>query len=507
MNDEKTPPYNRNSNNRSFRSDNRYGNNSNRSDNYNRSDYNRSDYNRSDYNRSDYNRPDNQRSYSSQNRRNDSGYGNREGGNISGGQYGNSSNSYRQSSRGGGNSGGYGQKNYSRGSRYDSPNSRYDNSSYNRSSGRSDNRGDGVGYNRYDSYNRSGGERQSRGGQSVFRSRRYSGQKEQRSWDSPGSGSYRRPPSGGGFRTGGYNKFNKPPVRKKNNNKKNSKKSAKNYVSLPRMLALLKFSCRKVAVDFIQNSRVRVNNNVITDTNYRVHQKKDKIVIDEMDLRKERPLVYILMYKPSRLVASKESKTRSVHSLVPESEKWFFPAGRLSKSASGLVIFTNDPSHKNYETTTFNELEKEYHVKVQRQPLKTELTAINKYFKEKSPELVGTKAEVLRANTRHVWVSVVTRHATPHDISLALKTKGLEVLAFHRFRIGGMSADMLTPGAWKQMNSFEINQLFGKEETESETSFFFKNAPYDKTKKQYSRNDRSQGYNQNNGGNTSMYDE
>ncbi len=252
-------------------------------------------------------------------------------------------------------------------------------------------------------------------------------------------------------------------------------KASRSHVSLPRILALQKFACRKIAIDFVQNSRVRVNNAVVTDSNYRVHAKRDDIMVDELSLNKDRPNVYIMMHKPAQLSASKETNTRSVHSMVPDSERWHFPAGRLTKAATGLTIFTNDPEHKDYETSVFGAVEKEYHFKVHREPTKAELKAISKALQALHPGDIAAKVEILRKNTRNTWISVTVYRATLNDVCTALKASSLEVLAQHRYRIGTLTVESLTPGAWKQMNSYEIAQLLSQDT--SEASFFYKANP------------------------------
>jgi 16S rRNA U516 pseudouridylate synthase RsuA-like enzyme len=59
------------------------------------------------------------------------------------------------------------------------------------------------------------------------------------------------------------------------------------------------------------------------------------------------------------------------------------------------------------------------------------------------------------------------------DLLAILKNTKLEALSLHRYRIGKLTSEMLTPGSWKQLNTQEIAQLYATEPS-ADASFFFK---------------------------------
>jgi pseudouridine synthase len=458
------PPYNRtggNQENRYNRNDGRSGGNyGNSGGNYGNRRYDGGGYNRNDNYESRGNREGGNVSYGNTQGGNYGGGYNRGGGNYGGGNYGGGGGNYGGGyNRGGGNYGGGG-GNYGGGGY----NRRYD----------GNNQGGGYQQQRFD--NRGGGyNRDSRGGGD------FGGQ-----GSSYGTNRPRFDNRGGDNRGGGFggqfphqqrnnrnrNQQNRRP-RKQQRQQPKPKKTSKNYVSLPRMLAVQRFACRKLAIEFVHNSRVRVNNTVITDSNFRVHLKKDKISVDALPLQKDRKGSYVMMYKPAKMAASRETGVRNIHSLVPDSEQWHFPVGRLPKAATGLTIFTDDPAFADPNNPTFKTIEKEYHIKVHKKPSAADLKALTKALQNLDKEHNAQAAvTILQENTRNVWIKAVLCVGRLCDLTSALKKQGLEVLAMHRERIGNLSLANLTPGAWKQMNTYELAQLFNT--STDGTSFFYR---------------------------------
>jgi pseudouridine synthase len=489
--------------------------------NYNRGGYgNQSGFDRENFgNRegANYNRSTSYGNRSGYNREN---FGNREGGNYSNRSgYGGQSNynqggynrgygdqgGYNRGGQGGGYNRGYGdQGGYNRGGQGGGYNRGYgDQGGYNRGYGDQGgyNRGgQGGGYNR--GYGDQGGYND--GSQRPYQSRNFDNRGGQGGGYNRGGqgggynrggqgGGYNRGGQGGGYNRGGQggNRFGRGGTRRtysrpdgrtfRHRNRRREapqyrppskpKKSSRNYVSLPRMLAIQRFACRKIAIDFVHNSRVKVNNTIITDSNHRVHHRHDFVKVDNLLLKRDRPNLYIMMYKPGNMPASKESGVRSVHSSVPDSESWYFPAGRLTKAATGLTILTNDASLKHPENSPLAMQEKEYHIKVHRTPTKTELTAMTKALAKLDAKGTSAKMELMRQNKRHCWISVVSTRPSLHDICKILKGAGLEPLALHRHRIGKLTVGALTPGAWKLMSSYDIALVFGRD-TEGTSMFY-----------------------------------
>lgn len=100
---------------------------------------------------------------------------------------------------------------------------------------------------------------------------------------------------------------------------------------------------RRKAVDIIKSGAIKVNNQIITESSYRV-QTTDLICYKDTALEEQKK-VYILLNKPKGYICTvnDEKDRRTVLDLVSgfTSER-LYPVGRLDRATTGLLILTND---------------------------------------------------------------------------------------------------------------------------------------------------------------------
>ena len=101
---------------------------------------------------------------------------------------------------------------------------------------------------------------------------------------------------------------------------------------------------RKEVKELVRQKRVTVNGETISKSDIKVDSQQDKIKIDgnEITIKK---YVYLMLNKPKGYVSATEDKTmQTVLELVPEQYRHrnLFPAGRLDKDTTGLMIITDD---------------------------------------------------------------------------------------------------------------------------------------------------------------------
>ena len=101
---------------------------------------------------------------------------------------------------------------------------------------------------------------------------------------------------------------------------------------------------RKEVKGLIRKKKVKVNDIIISQTTLKVDTKNDKIAINDLELKIQN-YVYLILNKPKGYIsATIDKKTPTVLDLVPEKYKHrnLFPAGRLDKDTTGLMIITDD---------------------------------------------------------------------------------------------------------------------------------------------------------------------
>lgn len=101
---------------------------------------------------------------------------------------------------------------------------------------------------------------------------------------------------------------------------------------------------RKEVKDLVKNKRVLINGDLALKSDIKVDINTDVIKVDgeEIDVKK---FVYLMLNKPKGYVSATEDKTMpTVLELVPMeySHRDLFPAGRLDRDTTGLMLITDD---------------------------------------------------------------------------------------------------------------------------------------------------------------------
>lgn len=94
----------------------------------------------------------------------------------------------------------------------------------------------------------------------------------------------------------------------------------------------------------ISKKRVFVNDEVIKKSDIKIDENLDIIKIDG-EIIKAQKYVYLILNKPMGYVsATKDGRDKTVLDLVPKEYSWrnLFPAGRLDKNTTGMMLITDD---------------------------------------------------------------------------------------------------------------------------------------------------------------------
>lgn len=101
---------------------------------------------------------------------------------------------------------------------------------------------------------------------------------------------------------------------------------------------------RKDIKELIRKKKITINENIALKSDIKIDEEKDIITINGEKLIIKK-YVYLILNKPVGYVsATNDKKDLTVLDLVPAEYKHrnLFPAGRLDKDATGLMLITND---------------------------------------------------------------------------------------------------------------------------------------------------------------------
>ena len=101
---------------------------------------------------------------------------------------------------------------------------------------------------------------------------------------------------------------------------------------------------RKEVKKLILQKRVMINGKIISKSDIKVDENNDKIEIDGNKINVKK-YIYLILNKPKGYIsATEDPKMPTILDLVPEQylHRNLFPAGRLDKDTTGLMLITDD---------------------------------------------------------------------------------------------------------------------------------------------------------------------
>jgi len=241
--------------------------------------------------------------------------------------------------------------------------------------------------------------------------------------------------------------------------KKSRTKTENELVRLNKYLAMCGVASRRKADELIQQGRVAVNDQVVTQLGVKINPEKDKVTVDGKIVKPEEKLVYIVLNKPKDCITTvkDEKGRRTVLDLVKVKQR-IFPVGRLDRNTTGVLLLTNDGElayrlmHPKYK------VEKAYKVAIDK-PIKPE--DIEKL--KRGIMLDGRKTQscdvYILPNSQNKELGITIREGRYRQIRRMFEKLGYKVLKLHRVSFGGITVSGMKRGEWRYLTEKEIKKL------------------------------------------------
>jgi 23S rRNA pseudouridine2605 synthase len=177
-----------------------------------------------------------------------------------------------------------------------------------------------------------------------------------------------------------------------------------------------------------------------------------------------------MLNKPRGVVttAADEKGRDTVYALLADAGlPWLAPVGRLDKASEGLLLFSNDSAWGARITAPDSQLEKTYHVQVDRLPDAALLGALCAGIDDRGERLALKAVRELRRGDRNAWLEVVLDEGRNRQIRRVLAAFDIGVLRLVRIAIGTLSLGELAKGAWRRLDEREVATLDGERSARS----------------------------------------
>ena len=217
---------------------------------------------------------------------------------------------------------------------------------------------------------------------------------------------------------------------------------------------------RKDAAKAIRDKRVTVNGALCRATDAKVDPDADRIALDGSPVTYRR-YVYYMMNKPEGVVSATEDQTeRTVLDLLPSELRrdGVFPAGRLDKDTTGLLILTDDGDFAHRMLSPKKHVDKTYIATLDRVPDKSVSEAFASGIALADGTVCKPGAAVISDDCR---VEVTIHEGKYHQVKRMFAALGYRVTALERIRIGALDLDpSLAKGGVRPLSKEEIASVF-----------------------------------------------
>jgi len=181
----------------------------------------------------------------------------------------------------------------------------------------------------------------------------------------------------------------------------------------------------------------------------------DEVELDGR-LVKAQPLAYVLLHKPAGTVTTARDPQRrpTVVALV-DHPAWVVPVGRLDADTTGALLLTNDGQLAHRLAHPRYGVEKVYEAQVDGEPQDDALERLRGGIDLDDGPTAPAEARRLGPSR----VELTLHEGRKHQVKRMLEAVGHPVIRLHRSRYAGLTLEGLEPGAWRELEPSEVDQL------------------------------------------------
>jgi 23S rRNA pseudouridine2605 synthase len=224
-------------------------------------------------------------------------------------------------------------------------------------------------------------------------------------------------------------------------------------VRLNAYLARAGIASRRRADELIKAGRVTVNGEPGQLNTFVA--ARDRIAFDGRAVELQ-PLAYVLLHKPAGTVTTaRDPQGRPTVVGLVDHEARVVPVGRLDADTTGALLLTNDGELAHRLAHPRYEVDKVYEAEVEGEPSDEALVRLRAGIElDDGPT---APARVRRLGPTSVELAI--HEGRKHQVKRMLAAVGHPVKRLHRSVYAGLSLEGLEPGAWRELEPFEVDLL------------------------------------------------
>lgn len=240
---------------------------------------------------------------------------------------------------------------------------------------------------------------------------------------------------------------------------------------LQKVMAQFGIASRRKAEEMIQQGRVKVNGQTITEMGYKV-SGNDTIEVDGVTYTNKEEKVTYVFYKPRNVVATvKDEKGRPcVADYFRDVPQRLYPVGRLDYDSSGLLFMSNDGEFTQMMIHPKYHIGKVYEVTIDGLLSEDDLTKLRKGIELEDGKTAPCKVsvDVIKPDKPLMKLKITLYEGKNREIRRMIAYFGLNVTRLCRVEFGHVPLKPLRPGEYRRLRKEEkkmlVNQALSRNE-------------------------------------------
>ncbi len=231
---------------------------------------------------------------------------------------------------------------------------------------------------------------------------------------------------------------------------------------LDKFLSNQKIGSRKEVAQFAKKGMISVNGLIVSKADIKIDPENDEIRFMG-EIVSYSQYIYIMLNKPKGVVSATEDKRdTTVVDLLTDNlkRKGIFPAGRLDRNTTGLLIITDDGDMAHRMLAPKSHVYKIYRAKLEKPIKESDKSEFEKGIKYGEIEFLPAELRVPNACEPNVAL-VRIREGKFHQVKRMFEALDNKVVELKRLSVGGLRLDEnLEEGQYRLLDKLEIDSIF-----------------------------------------------